>query len=262
MAHDRLDSDQVPTALAANMVHDGTDPSSSVEAERIRIAYAKRSDHDSRYSWFNPAHVYLMQERERRVLALLRREGLLDLSEATVLDLGCGSGHWLRDLLKWGARPEHVVGVDLLPDRVNRARQLCPGGITIECANATGLPYADASFDLVIQSTVFTSMLDAAVRRQAAAEVLRVLRPNGCVLWYDFHMNNPRNADVRAVKKAEIHALFPGCDIRMERITLAPPLARWVSPRSRIAFELLSTVPFLCTHYVGIIRQPRFHGHS
>jgi ubiquinone/menaquinone biosynthesis C-methylase UbiE len=255
MPHEQLHTDRTPDTLAANLVEEPTRASSNAEAERIRVAYAKRPDHDSRYSWFNPAHVYDMQERERRVLALLRRERVLDLSGIAVLDLGCGSGHWLRDLLKWGASPEHMVGVDLLADRVTRARQLCPAGITIECANATRLPYADASFDLVIQSTVFTSMLDGAVRRQAAAEVLRVLRPGGRMLWYDFHMNNPRNADVRAVKKAEIRALFPGCDIRLERITLAPPLARWVSPRSRVAFEVLSTVPFLCTHYLGIIRR-------
>lgn len=48
-------------------------PSNDEEA-RIREAYARRQGGD-RYSWFNPGHVFTAQERECRLLGLLKRYG-------------------------------------------------------------------------------------------------------------------------------------------------------------------------------------------
>jgi hypothetical protein len=68
-------------------------------------------------------------------------------------------------------------------------------------------------------------------------------------------MNNPRNPDVRGVKKKEIYELFPNCEIHLKRITLAPPLARAIAPFSIILCQLLEKFPLLCTHYIGVIRR-------
>ena len=84
------------------------------EETLIRERYARRPCADSRYSWFSPGHLFLVQERERRVLDLLARSGCLPISSKKILEVGCGTGYWLREFLKWGARPENVVGVDLL----------------------------------------------------------------------------------------------------------------------------------------------------
>ena len=103
--------------------------SAAHEEARIRSAYADRSRTDRRYSWFNAGHLFLVQERERQVLALLNRCGASQLETKTILEIGCGTGYWLREFVKWGARPEHVTGVDLLPERVALARQLSPAGM-------------------------------------------------------------------------------------------------------------------------------------
>ncbi|MBI4686396.1 MAG: hypothetical protein HY756_01215 [Nitrospirae bacterium] len=58
----------------------------------------------------------------------------------------------------------------------------------------------------------------------------RVLKPDGIILWYDYHMNNPKNPDVRGVKKNEIFEMFPDCSIDLNRTTLAPPVARLAVP--------------------------------
>jgi hypothetical protein len=81
------------------------------------------------------------------------------------------------------------------------------------------------------------------------------VRPDGLILWYDYHVSNPRNRDVRGVSRAEIRALFPGCRIELRRVTLAAPIARVVA-RSPVAHALLHAVPFLRTHYLGVIRKP------
>lgn len=229
--------------------------SSATEEDRIRAEYAKRQTDDARYSWFNPGHLFLVQERERRLLALLQRYGFAPLEAKKILEVGCGIGHWLREFIKWGARPENIVGVDLLPDRVAEARKLCPEAVAIHCGSATRLAFPDATFDLILQSTVFTSVLAPDTRQQLASEMLRVLKRDGLILWYDFHLNNPRNPQVQGIKRREIHQLFPGCRIELRRLTLVPLLARWLAPRSWFFAYLLGKIPLLCTHYLGVLRK-------
>ena len=104
------------------------DPARADET-RIRSAYARRAEEDARYSWSNPGYQFMMQQRERRMFALLRRYDCQNLAAKKILEVGCGTGQWLRDLIKWGARPENITGIDLLPDRVTRARRLCPPAV-------------------------------------------------------------------------------------------------------------------------------------
>jgi ubiquinone/menaquinone biosynthesis C-methylase UbiE len=221
----------------------------AADEARVREVYARRRA--SRES--EPAYLLCVEERERKLLALLAQQGITSLENTRILEVGCGTGTWLRCFLRWGARPENVTGIDLLAERIAAARRSCPPGITLECGNAAHLAAGDGSFDLVLQSTVFTSILESRVKQQVAREMLRVLRPSGLILWYDFHVNNPWNPQVRGVKRGEIAALFPKCAISLHRLTLAPPLGRPVARVSPFLYWVLSGVKPLCTHYLGTI---------
>lgn len=120
------------------------------------------------YSLFNDAALLHVHGIERALLALLRRHGFTDLAERAVLDIGCGSGSQLRRLLDYGAVPEHLTGIDLLPERIERARHLNPA-IHWVCGSAHELPFADAHFDLVTTYTMFSSILDEPHRRRDVA---------------------------------------------------------------------------------------------
>ena len=226
----------------------------AAEEARFQQAWAKRRENDPRYSWANAGHLFLIQERERAVVGTLARHGYLPLAGKRVLDVGCGTGDWLREFIRWGARPEDLTGIDLLPNRVADARHLCPPGVRLECGSATELTFEAGTFDLVLQATLFSSVLDAGVKGRIATEMLRVLRPNGAILWYDLRIDNPRNLDVRGITRREIAALFPSCRIELRRVTLAPPVARWVAARSRTAAFLLAGIPLLRTHYLGALQ--------
>jgi len=225
----------------------------AAEERRIHEAYSRRRI-GSLYSRFNPAYLFMVQEREQRFLELLAKYGLKQLEDKKILEVGCGNGDLLRDLIKWGARPENLSGIELIDERVTEAIHLCPKDVKISQGNAAKLRLPDEMFDLVLQSTVFTSVLDVETKKRMAAEMCRVLKPNGSILWYDYHMNNPKNPDVKGVKMNEIKALFPQCEIRMHRITLAPPIARRVAPYSWLLCYFLSKIPWLCSHYIGVIR--------
>jgi ubiquinone/menaquinone biosynthesis C-methylase UbiE len=170
------------------------------------------------------------------------------------LEIGCGTGTWLVDFETFGADQTRLHGIDLDPYRSEKARTRLPAA-DIRVGDASNLPWPDEFFDLVLQSTVFTSILNLDMKRLIAAEMLRVLKPTGIILWYDFRYNNPKNANVRGIKAAEIRSLFKGCDIKLQTITLAPPIAKCLAKVSWITCLLLETIPALRTHYWGVIRK-------
>lgn len=239
----------------ARRTSSATDLARDAEERRIESAYSRRAALHSRYAWTNPGHLFLVQQVER---ALLRRLGAeqRDLALARVLEVGCGSGYWLRQLCTWGAAPARVTGIDLLPERIDAARALCPPAVTLRCASAADIGDPDGSYDLVFQFTTFTSIQNVELKQRIAREMLRVLAPGGVIVWYDFFRNNPRNPDVRGIGKRELRSLFPDCDVSVERVTLAPPLARALAPWSWTACHLLQAVPLLRTHYLATIRRP------
>src|SRR5262249_9589316 len=129
--------------------------------------------------------------------------------------------------------------------------------LRVMCGRASRLPFPDASFDLLLQFTLFTFVLDNDVRRMIAGEMTRVLAPGGRIFWYDFSFNSPRNPQVRGIGKREIRRLFPNLRlVKTRRITLAPPLGRIIARRSVLLYYLLSRVRPLCTHLLCLLQKP------
>lgn len=226
------------------------------ELERIRTEYARRKDdprYHKRYSRFSQADIFLLQERDREILRLFAESGCEDWSTARVLEVGCGDGHQIAKFISYGLDARNLFGLDLLQLRAQGARSRY-SNLQFICGDAGSLPFQDKVFDLMFQFTVFTSVLDATLRHRIAKEMLRTLKNDGLILWYDYRLN-PTNPQTRGIEKAEIKRLFPDCVYTFRRITLAPPLARWVAPRSWIVCALLSQLSFLKTHYLAVIRK-------
>jgi ubiquinone/menaquinone biosynthesis C-methylase UbiE len=225
------------------------------EARRVKDVYARRAELglDSRYEYWQPANLFIYQARERAVLALLCESGLLPLTGRRVLDVGCGDGAVLRDMLRYGALAADLSGVDLLPERVERARELTPGA-RIEVGDARELRLEDGSQDVVLAFTLLSSVVEATARRKVASEMMRVTKRGGVVLVYDF-WTNPTNRDVRPLRRAELRDLFPTREVRFRGTTLAPPLLRALVrlPGGWVASSALEMLPFLRTHYVAAV---------
>ena len=224
------------------------------ELERIRAEYARRAQ-DPRYQeWYadsNAANRFIEQDRDATIRAALKQFPHI-LENARVLDVGCGSGH---ELWKWRQETEekNLCGVDLLETRVRRGRELFPT-LALSCADASVLPFPDGVFDVVMQFTVFSSILDVSLRYQVAQEMARVLKPRGVILWYDYWFN-PTNSQTGGVTRCEIRKLFPQFAMCVSRVTLAPPLARIVAPRSLQWCARLNRIPFLRSHYFIVLSR-------
>jgi ubiquinone/menaquinone biosynthesis C-methylase UbiE len=226
------------------------------EVERIRREYARREreiDPDF-YAPHRPANLFARQGQERALRRGLEVAGLLPLAERNLLEVGCGEGGWLALLEGLGAQRQRMAGIDLDAPRIARARERFPGADLRE-GDAAALPWPDDHFDAVVQSTVFSSILDDDFQARVAAEMLRVLRPGGTVIWYDFFVNNPRNPHVRGVGRRRIRALFPSCSLRHWRVTLAPPLARRLVPLSWTGAAVLESLRLCNTHLLAVLRS-------
>jgi ubiquinone/menaquinone biosynthesis C-methylase UbiE len=224
------------------------------ELDRLRTVYDERDRryrNTNKYSLFNPAYLFTQQQLNRGVLSLLRHHGLEKLNDKVILDLGCGDGRYLIDFLEWGAVPDRLHGVDLLPKSLAAAHSRL-GDSPLICADGQYLPYKPHTFDLVIQYTVFTSILNPGVKSNLSKEMLRIVKPNGVIIWYDFWIN-PTNPDTRGIRPAEIRSLFPNCRYNFKRITLAPPISRRVVPHSWILALLLEKIALFNSHFLAAI---------
>lgn len=226
------------------------------EAESVRERYARRVPHDPRYSLLNPAALLALQERQRALLALFKRWGWSDLSQLKLHEVGSGTGSNLIELLLMGFAPENLSGVELLPERHAAARERLPAAVHLAQGDALALVPPAASADIVLQSTVFSSLLDDAFQQRLADTMWAAVKPGGGVLWYDFTFNNPRNPDVRGVPLSRVRALFPQGRVQAQRITLAPPIARAVTRLHPSLYTLFNTVPLLRTHLLCWIAKP------
>jgi SAM-dependent methyltransferase len=229
-------------------------PAAAEECRRIRSEYDRRAamvDVD-RYAPWQPAVALERATRVRVAAGLLHQTKRFPLPASRCLEVGYGSAGWLPDLLQWGVREANLCGVELDPTRARTAQQLLPAA-DLQVGNGMALPWEDETFSLVVLSTVFSSILDSRMRQAVAREALRVTAPGGAVLCYDLARNNPANRHVRRVTRREWLQLFPGVEAVMRSVTLAPPLARAVAPRSWVLAQLLDGVPFLRTHLIVVL---------
>lgn len=105
-----------------------------------------------------------------------------------VLELGCGTGYFSKELVATGA---DITAIDISPDLLEIARkEIASEKITFREDNAYDLSFADASFDTVVGSSVLHH-LDL---QKAVKEMFRVLKPYGTIVFTEPNMMNPQIA--------------------------------------------------------------------
>lgn len=224
------------------------------ELQRIASVYHayEHGPAQARWSIDNPGNRAVLAERTALLRRALAQNGFFPLTARRILDVGCGRGELLGALASWGARGHNLFGIDLLPERIEAARRRFPT-FHFACGNAESLPFSDESFDLVAAFTVFSSILDPALAGRIGCEMMRVLKTNGALLWYDFRVNNPRNPHVRGVGRRRIRSLLPRCRGRLQSVTMLPPLARRLGPWTDRMYPCLARIPWLRTHNLGVL---------
>ena len=240
------------------------DPSPLVERGRVLALYERLED-DARQRVRHAYRDYAVDPRKRRAWdaanagnSIMRAEVLERILQETivqraagarVVDIGCGAGWWLAELARAGVSPQRLHGVDLIAERVERARRLVPGA-QVEVADATALPFEDERFGIVLLLTTLSSAGGPARRRALLLEARRVLAPGGVLIVYEPRWPNPRNRHTNRIARCELRPR-DGDLICHEPITILPLIGRHLGERARS----LTRLRVLRSHRLTIIRE-------
>jgi ubiquinone/menaquinone biosynthesis C-methylase UbiE len=174
------------------------------------------------------------------------RERQLDLARVgageAVLDVGCGTGTLAIAAARRVGTTGSVTGIDPSAELLERARKKARRArvdVAFELSGGEQLPFADASFDLVLSSLVLHHLSHDALR-SSAHEMHRVLRPGGRLLLVDF-------GGVQAAGRKTMHAPHGG--------GVAFDLDRIAERLPHIGFTVVETGPIES----GMRRLERLH---
>lgn len=179
-----------------------------------------------------------------------------DLGRRRILDIGCGAGELVRELLAEGA---DASGVDPGVEAVAHARRKVPGA-QFQVAGGEALPFADGTFDLTVMVNALHHV-PGALMRQALREGLRVVTRSGLFVVVEplasgsffealrlvedeTEVRHAAQAAIReAVAEGEVKLVrtldyarqesFGGVDAFVERIVAVDPSRREVAERNR-----------------------------
>lgn len=114
---------------------------------------------------------------------------LLPIATATrVLDVGCGTGGLVAAYADAGAV---VSGIDLSEAMLEQARNRVRDRARLEVGDATAMPYADNSFDIVVTSLILHE-LARETQKNVIAEMARVAAPGGSIVLIDYRVGRLR----------------------------------------------------------------------
>jgi phospholipid N-methyltransferase len=217
----------------------------SLEENIIEI-YGNRINKEEIY---NSVYSELADLEKQKKIRKITSEFIKITSDTTILEIGAGQGGNIPLLLKMGFNETNIYLNELLPERISALQRNYPN-IKLFEGNALTVNFK-LKFDIIFQSTVFTSILNKNDRITLATKMWDLLNPSGIILWYDFIYDNPKNKNVKKVSVLEVKKIFQkATKSKIIKTTLAPPIGRSVGKLYHF-FNL----PFLRSHILAVFQK-------
>jgi SAM-dependent methyltransferase len=158
---------------------------------------------DTTVSYDEPDMAKFFEGGRHIVAELVDRVPVEPTGRGLAVEIGSGLG---RVCLALADRFDRVIGVDISPEMVSRARELVSDPrVTFQVGDGLGLGgIDDACADLVLSFTVFQHIPRSDIVHGYLAEAARVLRPGGLLV---FQWNNIGGARRWAARRAILSAL-------------------------------------------------------
>ncbi len=183
-----------------------------------------------------------------------------DPAGAQILDVGCGGGGDIYQLLRLGYSPEKITGVEIQTERLEAARSLFPQ-INWVHGDAAKMIFADNYFDMIFESGMFATLPDDALRLSIASEMVRVCKPEGHLLLVDWRTPKPWDSNYKALTRKELRKLFEARSRRtvltgVYKGALVPPIGRFLSRHApSIYFLIAKLFPFLTGQVAYVLKK-------
>jgi ubiquinone/menaquinone biosynthesis C-methylase UbiE len=229
----------------------------SKEIERIKSVYNnyKKSKDYPAWTLSNRGNNFIIKERNDAIKNILI-DNKIDLKNMKILELGAAAGNLVPMLESNGAKRENIKCVDIRLNKLEQGKKQFPE-VDFREMDAGKLDFSDSTFDVITVFTLFSSILDREYRLKIACEILRTLKPNGFILYYDIRYNNPFNKNVIGIGLKDLDELFPNVKKIVKPITLLPPLSRKLGVSTTYLYNILSNISFLKTNYLTLFKLGR-----
>lgn len=176
---------------------------------------------------------------------LLSQSGLN--KDSQVLEIACNMGTTAIEIAS--QYHCHITGIDMDKHALEKAQKNVDQHsltdlITLQMADASKLPFADNSFDVVINEAMLTMYVDKA-KAKLLQEYYRVLKPGGCLLTHDIAFKDAQDPqDIAAEMHQAIH-------VKAQPL----PQAQWIDLFKQAGFQsvLSSTGPMTLLSPKGLI---------
>jgi len=220
--------------------------------------YYERKGEDRNSLLRNSGVLYQMLARDASFITALRSIDL-DINGCRILDVGCGAGGSIVDLIRLGIKPHNIFGIDILEERVLEARGRFPN-VNWICCDARNTDFSNEEFDLVTESTMFTQITESNAALEIAEEMIRVTKKYGYIILTDWRYSSPMRPEYKGLSQKRIHRLFEvGTRTEVCCIcggALMPPVGRFLSSRCPyLYFTIAGIVPFLVAQQTTVLRR-------
>ena len=147
--------------------------------------------YDNTYFILNPVGFYMSNKIRSafyRCLNLIRKRGV-DLTQAKILDIGCGKGEITRFYSEISQCPENIVGMDLSQHRIFSAKKL-NNNINYVVGDLLNPPDFHRQFDIISAIDVFMHLSSKDEIISGLKTIEKMLTPDGYFIWYDAYAKN------------------------------------------------------------------------
>lgn len=196
----------------------------------------------------NPGVLFQVLAMESSVIRVMRECPIVP-GKAKLLDVGCGAANNWFQLTRLGFELHNLSGIDIFAERLADAKTLYPQATFIH-GDASKMNFADNSFDLLFEFTMFATLPDDELSASIAREMLRVCKPGGHILLIDWRTPRPKTFTYKALTRRRVNSLFRvGTEtelIAVCRGALVPPVGRFLSAYLPSVYFLVAALfPFL-----------------
>lgn len=227
------------------------------ETDRIKEVYSKylsSNIFNDLYGSFgiNTYHNYVF---EKELLKYFFSRNIPEFNRKKVLDVGTGAAEILFFFLKHGITLKNIFGLELLLLRAEKVKKKY-GFFQFLNANGENIPFADKCMDIITLTYVFSSIIEDKMCYNIGKEMLRVIKDDGIIIWYDSYGGKKLSENTRSYKENDIKQFFPDCEYEFKRIGLGKIFNKRIEKYSWLIADVVSAIfPFLNCMQLCIIKK-------